>query len=93
LAGAETREVANAHEAQKALSIEMDEENNGIILIDETFTKEMPAKLRTRVDESVIPLVMDIPVISKWESMKRQEGIIGDIIQRAVGYRIKFSGE
>ncbi|MFC1651122.1 V-type ATP synthase subunit F [Candidatus Latescibacterota bacterium] len=93
LTGVEAREVANVADAQKMLSLEMDDESNGIILIDEAFTQEMPAKLRKRVDESVIPLVMDIPVINKWESMKKSEGIISDIIHRAVGYRIKFSGD
>ena len=93
LAGVEIREVANIADAHKMLSAELDDENNGVILIDEALTQELPPKLRKQVDESVIPLVMDIPVINKWESMKKSEDLISDIIHRAVGYRIKFSGD
>jgi vacuolar-type H+-ATPase subunit F/Vma7 len=93
LAGVEIREVANVEDAHKMLSAELGDANNGVILIDEGLTQDLPPKLRKQVDESVIPLVMDIPVINKWESMKKSEGIISDIIHRAVGYRIKFSGD
>ena len=91
LAGVQIREVANISDAHKVLAVEMDDEHNGIILIDELFTTELPTKLQKRVDESAIPLVMGIPVITKWEYVQKSEDIIGDIIQRAVGYRIKFS--
>ena len=91
LAGVRIHEVANLTDAHQALGVEMDDEHNGIILIDETFTRELPQKLKKRVDESAIPLVMEIPVITKWEYIQKSEEIIGDLIQRAVGYRIKFS--
>ena len=91
LAGVQIREVANLTDAHRVLAVEMDDEHNGIILIDESFTKELPPKLQKRVDESAIPLVMGIPVITKWEYIQKSEEIISDIIQRAVGYRIKFS--
>ena len=93
LAGIEVREAANITDAHKVLAVEMDDEHNGIILIDEAFTKDFPPKLRKRVDESTVPLVMGIPVITKWEYIQKSEEIISDIIQRAVGYRIKFSGD
>ena len=91
LAGVQIREVANISDAHRVLAVEMDDEHNGIILIDELFTTELPPKLQKRVDESAIPLVMGIPVITKWEYVQKSEDIIGDIIHRAVGYRIKFS--
>ena len=91
LAGVQIREVANISDAHRVLAVEMDDEHNGIILIDELFTTELPSKLQKRVDESAIPLVMGIPVITKWEYVQKSEDIIVDIIQRAVGYRIKFS--
>jgi vacuolar-type H+-ATPase subunit F/Vma7 len=93
LAGVEVREVASGDEANRMLAAELGDENNGVILIDEGLTQGMPSKLRAQVDDSVIPLVMEIPVISKWESMKQSENMVSDIIQRAVGYRIKFSGD
>ena len=91
LAGIQVREVANISDAHRVLAVEMDDEHNGIILIDELFTNDLPPKLQKRVDESAIPLVIGIPIITKWEYIQKSEDIIGDIIQRAVGYRIKFS--
>ena len=91
LAGVEIREVANSIEAQKALADELTEEHNGIILIDEAFTTDFPNKFQKEVDESTIPLVVSIPIITHWEDVYDHEAIIGNIIRRAVGYRIKFS--
>ena len=91
LAGVQIREVANPTDAQEALADELSGEHNGIILIDESFTEDLPQKLQKEVDESTIPLVVGIPIITHWEDVYDHEAIIGNIIRRAVGYRIKFS--
>ena len=93
LAGIEIREVANITEAHKILADEIDDDHNGIILVDETFTKDLSSKLQKQVDESTIPLVVNIPIISKWEYIYDRDEVFENIIKRAIGYRIKFSGD
>ena len=93
LAGIEIREVANITEAHKILANEIDDDHNGIILVDETFTLDLSSKLQKQVDESTIPLVVNIPIISKWEYIYDRDEVFENIIHRAIGYRIKFSGD
>ncbi len=92
-AGVQVRESSSVTEAHNILGTEIDDEHNGIILIDETFTADLSPKLRKRVDESTIPLVVSIPVITKWDFVRGRDEIIENIIRRAVGYSIKVSGE
>ncbi len=91
LAGIEIREVANIKEAHKILADEINDDHNGIILVDETFTLDLSTKLQKQVDESTIPLVVSIPIISKWEYIYDRDEVFENIIHRAIGYRIKFS--
>ena len=92
-AGVHVRESSSITEAHNILSTEIDDGYNGIILIDETFSADLSPKLRKRVDESTIPLVVSIPVITKWELVRGRDEVIENIIRRAIGYSIKVSGE
>lgn len=90
LAGIQVREVAGITDAHETLSNEFEDKHNGLILIDETYNTNIPAKLKKMVDESTIPLVVSIPVITKWEQIHDHDDIINNIIRHAVGYRIKL---
>ena len=93
LAGIQVREVKNITDAHEVLASDIEDEHNGVILIDETFTVDLSSKLQKQVDESSIPLVVSIPIITKWEYIHDRTEIIENIIRRAVGYRIKLSGD
>lgn len=93
LSGIQVREVSNITEAQNILTLELEEVLNGVILIDESFIHELPSKLQKQVDESTIPLVVSVPIITKWEPISDRKEIINNIIRRAIGYRIKLTGE
>ena len=67
MAGLRVKEVTNVKNAHEVLTEAMEDDNNGVILIDETYTEEMPPRLRKKVDDSSTPLVVSIPVITKWE--------------------------
>ena len=93
LAGVRICEASNAGEAGTILLAEMADTNNGIVFIDEAFTSELPSKLRKQMDESTLPLVVSIPIIKKWEYVHDRTEVIEKVIQRAIGYRIKLSGD
>ena len=89
-AGIQIREVASINDAHTVLAEEIEDEHNGIILIDEAFNKDLPSKLQKKVDESTVPLVVNIPIITKWEYVHKRDEIFEGIIHRAIGYRIKL---
>ena len=93
IAGIRVCEVADKADALDTLKIEMGNEETGLILIDENYSEGMPQKLQKRVDESTIPLVVSIPIISQWEYVHDQDERFERIIHRAIGYRIKLSAD
>jgi len=93
LAGLKVMEASSADEAREFLTREIKNENNGVILIDEDFTIELSSYLRKHVDESTIPLVVGIPIITRWEYLHERTELIERLIRRAVGYKIKLSGD
>lgn len=93
LAGLRVIEVHGAKEGLELLEQEMADERNGVILIDETFIETLSLRMRKKVDESTVPLIVGIPIITKWELIHDRKEIIEHIIRRAVGYRIKLGGD
>ena len=91
LAGIHIMEVSNRDEALDVLALEMDNGDNGIILVDESYTDDLPKELRKKVDKSVIPFVVSIPIITRWEYQHERGEIIENMIRHAIGYRIKIS--
>lgn len=90
LAGVTVREVINREEALRTLDEELDADHAGVILIDEDYLDDLPRRLRRRVDESTVPLVVGVPVISRWEYVSGQDDRFEKIVHRAIGYRIKL---
>ncbi|MCD6308812.1 MAG: hypothetical protein J7M24_07440 [Candidatus Latescibacteria bacterium] len=93
LAGVRVVEAGNEAEAHALLSVEMADERNGVILVAEAFLDNLSARLRKSVDESAIPLVVGVPVITRWEYVSDRSEAIDKLIRRAVGYSIKVSGD
>jgi len=91
LAGIQVLEVSGIDDAHSVLAGEMENKDNGLILIDEAFNRDLPAKLQKMVDDMAVPLVVSIPVITRWEQIHERDEIVSNIIRRAVGYRIKLS--
>jgi len=91
LAGVRVIEAANRDDAVEILTREFANDTNGVILIDETYTANLSDSMQKKIDESTVPLVVSIPVITKWEYVHDMTGKIENIIRRAVGYRIKLS--
>jgi len=90
LSGVQVREAATPADAHEILEAEMNDSRNGIIMIDETLKQDIPRHLQKRIDKSSIPLVVGIPVISKWEYVHTSDEVFANIIHRAIGYRVKF---
>ena len=89
LAGVRLREAHTLEEAHHIIADEVADTTNGVILVDETYLVDVPAKLRKLMDERAVPLVVGMPVITRWEAAHAREHVIEALIHKAVGYRIK----
>jgi len=90
LAGVDVHEASSREDGQRRLAEELSNDQMGVILIDETYLEELSRNLQRKVDESTVPLVVSIPIITKWEYVHDQNERFERIIQRAIGYRIKL---
>ena len=61
------------------------------VMSTETYTVDLSDSMQKKIDESSVPLVVSIPVITKWEYAHDMTDKIENIFRRAVGYRIKLS--
>ena len=93
IAGVRVCEAADKSDAIETLISEMDNDENGLILIDEMYMEGIPQKLQKKVDESTVPLVVSVPIVSQWEYIHDQDERFEQIIHRAIGYRIKIFGD
>ncbi len=93
LAGVRVREVSHHDDIAGVLDAEMNDDNNGIILMDEALLEALPPRIRKRADNSTIPLIVGVPIIRQWEYLHDRSEVIEGIIRRAVGYRIKITGD
>lgn len=93
IAGVQVYEAADEEDAIETLTTEMDSAETGLILIDEQYTRKIPQKLQKRVDESTVPLIVSVPIVSQWEYIHDKDERFEQIIHRAIGYRIKIFGD
>ena len=90
LAGVRVQEAATREEVIALLEDGLGDERSGVILIDESLKEGLPDPLMKRIDESTVPLVVGVPVISKWEYVHTSDEVFANIIHRAIGYRVRI---
>ena len=85
MAGVETHEAWNIEEARRMLPELMQDEDAGIIAVDEDFMQGLDERLMTRIEQSSRPIVIPIPGRSH-----RGGGMtyIERLLRRAIGYNI-----
>lgn len=92
LAGVNT-EVAQT--ADRALELVRAIERSGegaVIAIHESLLSAMDADTRTRLEGSVEPVVVSLPMGAPGEVVSARRARLTDILRRAVGYRMTFPG-
>lgn len=91
LAGVRVREVKDEHEAFDAVTEAIGDNENGVVLVDEEYALKYPQRLQKLIDHTIIPFVVSIPVIHRWEYGRDRAEAVGEMIRRAVGYRVKLT--
>jgi len=85
MAGVETHEAADGEEARRILPELLQEDDAGIIAINEDFVQGLDDRLMGRIEQSSRPIVIPIP------GRSRQGGgmaYIERLLRRAIGYNI-----
>jgi vacuolar-type H+-ATPase subunit F/Vma7 len=90
LAGLQVDEVVKASEAAAALGRLCCTPGVGVVLIRQDWFDALPEALRRTVDRQPIPIVVPVPRADWTEGRGGAEAYILDLLQRAIGYRVRL---
>lgn len=90
LAGIPVDETAAVDQGVERLTALLDDRTLGVVLADEALVRALPDEVRRRVDRRPTPVLVPVPR-ARWEKPAEEAGAyILDLLQRAVGYRLRL---
>jgi vacuolar-type H+-ATPase subunit F/Vma7 len=90
LAGVGARPTETPEElGRSAESLLVDREVR-LVLLDESLYRQLPERLRRRLDESRSPVFIPIPVYRPPKGAVKPEDYVALLMRRAIGYHIKI---
>lgn len=90
LAGCTTLVAAPGPPAAATLRDAIDEEDVGLLLVSADVWASLDDPLRSSVEQLARPIVTPIPIGTVADSLTRGQ-LIGEMLQRAIGYRIELA--
>ncbi len=87
LTGVKVLEVSNIKDAEKKVLEAMDSGKYGIIILEEKFLNEFDPRNKSKILESVVPLV--VPISVTLSSTQSVEEYLEMVVRRAIGFHIK----
>lgn len=90
LAGLTVDEVSDAREAAVRLERLAALPDTGVVLVEQDWFDALPDALRRSLERRPVPIVVPIPRVSWVADRGRAEAYILDLLQRAIGYRVRL---
>lgn len=90
LAGLPTDEVGSPAAAVAALQARYQEPGLGVLVIEQNLLDATPDALRREVERRPIPIIVPAPRPAWGAEAVDAEGLILDLLRRAIGYRVKL---
>lgn len=90
LAGANVIEARNQEEAKKFLVSAINDDESGIIAVEEDFMNEIDTVLQAKIERLYRPIVIPIPAPKKIKDSGAGRRYLSSFIKRAVGFDIKL---
>jgi vacuolar-type H+-ATPase subunit F/Vma7 len=89
LAGVPVIEARDSADAAEQIEQLVDEENTGVIIIDEPLYRDIPEEIRRSLQRSALPVVIPVPG-PDWTKEATAHEYIVEILRRAIGYRVRL---
>lgn len=92
LTGVEVQRVNDAAAGEKALEAAMENEEYGIVVIDEGLMEEMDQRRVDRYFAQNVPLIIPLPGELVWRDVEdmKQDDYVARLIRHAVGYQLNI---
>ena len=93
LAGVETHPAVTSVDACNRLLALLEDEEIGIVAMEQHYLDELDGRVRRRLDSSVRPIVIGVPAAGWMDSTSARRRQMAELIRRAIGVRIAFRTE
>lgn len=90
LAGLTPLEVADPQEGEQRLNELLQDPRTGVILIEDTVHRALPAQLRRRLSGRALPMIVPFPAPRWARPVEDREAFIAQLLQQAIGYRVRL---
>jgi vacuolar-type H+-ATPase subunit F/Vma7 len=90
LAGIPTEAVSDGDAAAARLGAMAADRDLGILLVEERLLDAIPPVVRREVERRPAPIIVPVPPPAWGEPPADAEGLILELLRRAVGYRVKL---
>jgi vacuolar-type H+-ATPase subunit F/Vma7 len=89
LAGARVDRVADAAAARARLAVHAADPTVGVVLVEEPLHRALPQDMLLRLERQPRPIVATLPA-PRFDAVGAAEQALLDILQRAIGYRVRL---
>jgi V/A-type H+/Na+-transporting ATPase subunit F len=88
LAGCDVKEVDGPEEARRTLASLVDDDESGIIAVNERLMSGIDERLQRKIDSIYRPIVVSMPVREKLQVGEDHRAYLSRLIRRAIGFDI-----
>lgn len=88
LAGVDVIEAETPETAQEQIKMLLDDENAGILAVNESFYNAIDEKTQEKIDSIYRPIVIPLPVKETVEMAGERRAYLARLIHRAIGFDI-----
>jgi vacuolar-type H+-ATPase subunit F/Vma7 len=90
LAGVEPAEAADGGDGARRLAGLLQDEETGVILVQDDFYAALPVAERRALSRRAVPLVVPFPAPTWAPAPEGPEAFIAELLRQAIGYRVRL---
>jgi V/A-type H+-transporting ATPase subunit F len=88
LAGVDVDVAATGDEARRKLNALVDDDNSGIIAVNESMMSSIDERLQKKIDSTYRPIVISLPLKETLRDQEDHRAYLSRLIRRAIGFDI-----
>jgi V/A-type H+-transporting ATPase subunit F len=93
LAGVDVHEADDPAEARREINRLLEDENTGILAVNEGFLAAIDDRVRARIEATYRPIVVSLPVKEKLGAVGERRAFLARLVHRAVGFDVTLKKE
>ena len=93
LAGVDVYEAEDPAEAKREINRLLEDENTGILAVNEGFLADIDDRVRARIEATYRPIVVSLPVKEKLGTVGERRAFLARLVHRAVGFDVTLRKE